>query len=219
MFRKQHWHFAHKIGQTQNTLWTKFYTYVRFVIIRRQHLQALEQHLPSTGHVLDIGCGFGLFALYLALKYPSLQVRGVDQDEKRIQQARQSAQKLGLDNIKFEVGDATQWEGGQSFDVIYAIDLIHHLPRTTVPGFLKALKNHLKSDGQLLLKDIAHTPMWGRWFTLLLDRVMVGWDPIYYWPTEELRMVLQEASFRDIKVQRIRDVLPYPHVLFRAVST
>jgi hypothetical protein len=39
------------------------YCRVRFSILRDRFLFEIGQYLPRTGRVLDVGCGFGLFAL------------------------------------------------------------------------------------------------------------------------------------------------------------
>jgi predicted RNA methylase len=44
----------------------RLYCFVRFKIIHLRFLEEIEQYLPNEGDILDLGCGFGLFALYIA---------------------------------------------------------------------------------------------------------------------------------------------------------
>ena len=55
---------------------------------------------PPTGHLLDIGCGWGPIALTMALQNPDAQVWAVDVNERSLDLTTQNAQTLGLTNIK-----------------------------------------------------------------------------------------------------------------------
>jgi hypothetical protein len=52
-------------------------------------------------------------------------------------------------------------------------------------------------------------------FTLLLDRLMVGREPIRYWPADEFCALLERLGFEVVR-HRMRDFLPYPHILYVA---
>jgi ubiquinone/menaquinone biosynthesis C-methylase UbiE len=56
--------------------------------------------------VLDVGCGQGWPSLYLARYIP--EVVGIDVSRGQIEDARAVAERLGLDNVTFEVGDANE---------------------------------------------------------------------------------------------------------------
>ena len=55
-----------RIIRSYHNLIIKSYCYVRFLIMNMRILEEIEQYLPKTGRVLDVGCGFGLFSLYFA---------------------------------------------------------------------------------------------------------------------------------------------------------
>ena len=93
------------------------------------------------------------------------------------------------------------------------LDLVHHLPKASVPGFLERLRARLRPGGVLILKDIEDRPWPKVMFTLLLDRLMVGMEPIHYWSPAELMGVLEGLGFRTVR-HRMRDFLPYPHILY-----
>ena len=192
---------------------TRAYSRVRFVILRQSFLEEVGQYLPKEGRVLDIGCGFGLFSLYFATTRPDLAILGIDQDGQRIALARESADKLGLENVDYRVADARTLPPDGSYDAIYMLDLLHHLPRDDVPGFLAEVRSRLREGGVLIVKDVEDRPAWKRWFTLVLDRLMVGWEPIHYWPASEMTRMLEELGF-EVRKHRLKDFLPYPHVLY-----
>ncbi|MER3388485.1 MAG: methyltransferase [Microcella sp.] len=54
---------------------------------------------PTTGHVLDLGCGWGPIALSLALRSPDATVWAVDVNERSLDLTRRNAARLGLSNV------------------------------------------------------------------------------------------------------------------------
>ena len=200
------------IGSYESAL-VRAYSRVRFTILRPPFLEEIGQYLPVDGDILDMGCGFGLFSLYFASLEPGRRITGVDLDAKRIELATHSAARLGLHNLTYEACDAVTWRTPKRFDAIYMLDLIHHLPVSGVESFLTAVTSRLKPGGILLLKDVAPTPRYKALFTLALDRLMVGMDPIRYWPPNELAAILEGLGF-EVMRHRMTDILPYPHLLY-----
>jgi cyclopropane fatty-acyl-phospholipid synthase-like methyltransferase len=73
--------------------------------------------------VLDLGCGTGENALYLAAR--GHEVWGIDFIPTAIERAQDKAQKRGL-SIHFQVGDALKLEGiGRTFDTVIDCGLFH----------------------------------------------------------------------------------------------
>jgi 2-polyprenyl-3-methyl-5-hydroxy-6-metoxy-1,4-benzoquinol methylase len=191
------------------------YSRVRFTILRQIFLEELGQYLPRSGRVLDLGCGFGLFSLFFASQAPGRRITGVDRDARRIALAKRSAARLGLSNVDYAVEDGLAWHSDERFDAIYLLDMVHHLPRASVGQFLAKLRGRLAPGGVLLVKDIEDRPLFKVWFTLVLDRLMVGREPIHYWSPPELRGLLEGLGF-EVAHHRMRDVLPYPHIVYIA---
>jgi 2-polyprenyl-6-hydroxyphenyl methylase/3-demethylubiquinone-9 3-methyltransferase len=190
----------------------RIYCRIRFIILRQPFLEEIDQYLPRQGQVLDLGCGFGLFSLYFSKMAPERALTGVDLNARRIATARESATSLGC-NVDYQVSDAVTWDSTITFDAIYMLDLIHHLPANEVDRFLAAVSRRLRPGGLLLVKDVAPTPRYKMWFTLILDRLMVGSEPIRYWPPAELSQVLERLGF-EVRRHRMTDILPYPHILY-----
>jgi len=191
----------------------RLYSIIRFAILRQVFLDEIGQYLPTRGRILDIGCGFGLFSLYFAATEPGRELVGVDADGARIGYARDSGRELGLDNVSYQVKSAQDVASDGSFDAIYLLDLIHHLPKADVPGFLEKVSGLLSPGGILLVKEVEDRPRWKMWFTLLLDRLMVGNEPIHYWDERELTQLLSTLGF-EVRRHRMKDFLPYPHILY-----
>ena len=87
----------------------RLYCTIRFMILRLRFLDEIGQYLPLSGHVLDVGCGFGLFALHFAVQNPKLHIQGFDLSERRVKMARRAAERLGIVNVKFQVADAASF--------------------------------------------------------------------------------------------------------------
>ena len=83
---------------------------------------------------------------------------------------------------------------------------------------LERLRDALAPGGMLLVKDITTEPRLGLLFTEALDRVMVGWnEPLAYRHHREWGEMLAELGFK-VRMVRVPDVLPYPHVVIAATK-
>ena len=106
------------------------YCWARFKIMHLRFLEEIGQYFPLSGNILDIGCGFGLFSLYYAKKFPQLTISGIDINPKRITIAQRASHKLHLHNVNYRVCDVTSFACDQSLDCVYMLDIIHHIPRS-----------------------------------------------------------------------------------------
>lgn len=102
--------------------------------------------MPS--EILDAGCGGGDHAFYLARRFPAARVLGVDLDATLIARNTDTARKLGIGNIRFEVGDLTKLERQAAFDMIVSIDVLEHIPEQR--SALRNLATALRPNGLAL---------------------------------------------------------------------
>jgi 2-polyprenyl-3-methyl-5-hydroxy-6-metoxy-1,4-benzoquinol methylase len=202
-----------RIIANQSSLIVRLYARIRFLILRQTFLQEIGQYMPRDGRVLDLGCGFGLFSLYFALDAPTRKITGVDLDAKRIEAATQCALRLEVTNVHYTASNVLDWDGASQFDAIFMLDLIHHLPKQEVLDFLSRVAQRVAPGGVLLIKDVSNKPYYKKLFTLALDRLMVGSEPIHYWDPKELSQLVEGLGF-SVKRHTINDVLPYPHILY-----
>lgn len=189
------------------------YATIRFTIMRSKLLSVMDLLLPPDGRILDLGCGFGLFAAYFAQTQPGRQITGVDFNAKRIEMATAVTQSLGLTGHDFIAGDVRDLHVDGGFQGIYVLDVMHHVPKEDQEALLGTLYDLLAPGGVLILKDITTEPWFGLKFTEYLDRVMVGWDePLAYRHHTEWGEMLGKLGMKTRAV-RVPDVLPYPHVV------
>jgi 2-polyprenyl-3-methyl-5-hydroxy-6-metoxy-1,4-benzoquinol methylase len=194
------------------------YSRVRFSILRPQLLSVMDLLLTDEGRILDVGCGFGLFAAYFGQMHRRRRIVGVDPDVRRVGIARHVSQRLGLTGHTFVAGDIRDAGIEGPFDAAYVLDVMHHLPREDQRRVLERIAGLLAPGGILLVKDITTEPRYGLLFTELLDRLMVGWDePLAYRHHREWGAILEDVGFR-ARTVRVPDVLPYPHVVIAATK-
>lgn len=113
---------------------------------------AAKLDLKPGQRVLDIGCGWGGMALYLA-KAADVEVLGVTLSTEQLTLARQRAIDRGLDNrVRFELKDYRDVEG--TFDRIVSVGMFEHVGIAHYDEFFAKVRDLLKPDGVALLHSI-----------------------------------------------------------------
>ena len=108
--------------------------------------ETIEKHglLKGRGRALDFGCGVGRMTQALADRFES--VVGIDISEAMIDKAR-VLNRHG-DRCQYVVGDLSRL-AGQSFDLIFSIYVIQHIPQSMQRGVLASLAGLLAPTGLL----------------------------------------------------------------------
>lgn len=110
----------------------------------------LVPHLHAGMTVLDCGCGPGSMTIELAHQVAPGHVVGVDIQVEQFERARALASERGVDNVRFEQGDAYALPfPAASFDAVFSHALISHLRdpmralaemrRVLIPGGIAAV--------------------------------------------------------------------------------
>ncbi|XP_069114747.1 phosphoethanolamine N-methyltransferase-like isoform X2 [Argopecten irradians] len=103
--------------------------------------------------VLDVGCGIGGNAIYMAKEF-GVKVIAMDLSSNMIDIARERAKELDVSesDVDFEVADATKREYPEDyFDVIFSRDTILHIAGKL--QLFQKFKTFLKPGGQVLVSD------------------------------------------------------------------
>ena len=105
------------------------------------------------GHrVLDIGCGWGGMAIYLAQNF-DVHVTGVTLSVEQLRLAQQRAEEQGLGNkIRFELTDYREVQG--KFDRITSIGMLEHVGMPFLRHYFTKINSLLESDGVALVHAI-----------------------------------------------------------------
>jgi cyclopropane-fatty-acyl-phospholipid synthase len=104
--------------------------------------------------VLDVGCGWGSFALHAAKEHGA-HVTGITLSEPQAQLARERAAAAGLDGqIEIRVQDYRDL-AGERFDAVSSIGMIEHVGNANVDEYFRCLAGVLAPGGRLLNHGIA----------------------------------------------------------------
>jgi len=121
---------------------------------KKRHIAAKLLLQPGM-RVLDIGCGWGGMALYLA-RMTGVQVTGITLSTEQLAVARERAAHAGLARqVRFELCDYRQMEG--RFDRIVSVGMFEHVGVPHYPAFFAKLRGLLAEDGVVLLHAIGRS--------------------------------------------------------------
>jgi len=119
--------------------------------LTRTHSEVIAamEHV-SPGKALDMGCGNGRNALYLALE--GFQVEALDVNAQSLQSAQKIKEQEALDNITFAQADFNQNPhiAGQ-YDFILSTVVMMFLQRSTIPGLIANMQQATNKGGYNLI--------------------------------------------------------------------
>lgn len=172
--------------------------------IEQERRFVLEESKPIKGNILEIGTGKGYFTIELAKEGYSFT--SIDISEKEQEFARLNLVYLGLGKqVNFKIDNAEDLSfKNESFDVIFAINAIHHFisPFNAIDEFIRVAK--LK--GKIILSDFNKEGM------KMIDKIhasegrkhdsgKVALDAISdYLESKEFNVQKYESKFEDVIV-------------------
>ncbi len=111
--------------------------------------------LSNAQYVLDVACGPGDWTQEVAFQYPNLRVIGIDISKTMIDYARASAQVQHLENLSFEIMDATQPLNfpDDSFDVVNARGMVGFLNKDHWPTIMREFVRITHPGGFIVLTE------------------------------------------------------------------
>lgn len=116
---------------------------------------AAKLALRDGDRVLDIGCGWGGMAIYLA-KHFDVKVLGITLSEEQLALAKERAIAAGVaDKVEFQLVDYRDLaKQGERFDRIVSVGMFEHVGRPQFEEFFRACANLMTDDGVMLLHTI-----------------------------------------------------------------
>ncbi len=120
---------------------------------RRKYQRLLERIGPAADdHVLEIGCGWGGFALYAA-QNTGCRVTGITLSTEQLRFARQRAQAAGLaDRVDFELRDYR--DVAPRYDYVVSIEMYEAVGEAYWPAFFRAIHDRLEPGGKAAIQAI-----------------------------------------------------------------
>jgi 2-polyprenyl-3-methyl-5-hydroxy-6-metoxy-1,4-benzoquinol methylase len=122
-------------------------------------------HVPEEGRILEVGCGYGVFSLHLALAAKGREVHGIDVDVRKIVHGQRAARRAAVRGAHAELrleppGDVPEGP----WDAIVIVDVLYLLDAEAQAGLLRSCAEQLSLGGALVVKEMATTPRWkARW--------------------------------------------------------
>lgn len=142
--------------------------------------------LPTSGHVLDLGCGAGPIAMTMAHRSPESSVWAVDVNERARQLTRDNASALGLTNVT--VASPDEVPDSVIFDVIWSNPPIK-VGKQELHDLLNRWLARLSPDG----------------YAVLVVNKNLGSDSLAKWLTElgwTVKRISSRQGFRVLTVKR-----------------
>ena len=158
----------------------------------------LDEVVPRTGFVLDLGCGYGVATHWLASFTDGRNFLGVDYDLEKIRVARRTAPENP--RIQFETQNLLNWEYPMC-DTVLLLDVLHYWTPEKQQFILNRARTALRSGGKLILReaaragDAAHgrVNFWEKITTRLGHNQTV--EGLHFQTRTELETMLQRAGF------------------------
>ena len=181
---------------------------------KRCPYEQMEKYIPKSGKVLDIGCGHGLFANFLALKSQDRFVTGIDPCAEKIKVARKSLNdRPNINFIKSFFSDLDNHD----FAAITLIDVLYLIPHQEQEKIVRLALSFLKDNGVLMIKEVPGDNSLRFKLAYLQEIVMVrlfrrtfGAD-FYYRNLPDWSALLDKIGY---KSETIRLDTPMPSYLF-----
>lgn len=181
------------------------------------NLEFVEQHVPESGTIVELGCGHGLFSNLMALRSPAREVIGIDLSPEKIEWARSTVGSRS--NIRYLCGDMFETEIPPC-DAIAIVDVLYLMPTDLQRRILRFCRENLKPGGQLVWKAQETRPRWKFAWTYFQELLgtAVGMTVgkrgrMCFMSREEALRSLREAGF-DPKAVDMPTGLPYSDVLY-----
>lgn len=116
---------------------------------------ALINEVKPGEKVGDIGCGSGQFMFLIEHFAKPSQIFGIEISPRLIENANNLFKSKGNSNYKFSTYDGTHFpEDIATMDIIFLVDVLHHVPVKFQLSFLENLILKMKKGARLVLKDI-----------------------------------------------------------------
>ena len=110
--------------------------------------------LVAGQRVLDVGCGWGSFAIHAASRH-GVEVLGLTLSESQARLARERVRDAGLEHrVEIRVADYRD-PLGPEFDAIASIGMVEHVGEAQIDAYCRRLRAPLRPGGRLLNQGIA----------------------------------------------------------------
>lgn len=150
-------------------------------------LKSIDKLLPQKGKIIDLGCGEGIIASFLA-RNQNRQITGVDINIRRLPSTSEK-------NLRFEKADIRNYNL-KSADGVVLSDVLHHINYSDQEKVLKNIASNLKSGGVLIIKEIDNQEFFRSKLSRFWDFVFYQKEKIYFQTAKNLKNKLQKLGLK-----------------------
>lgn len=119
---------------------------------------AERAQLADGQRILDLGCGWGSLALWLAERYPSAQIVGLSNSHGQRRFIEATAEKRGLHNLRIVTGNVADFDFSDDvpaqFDRVLSIEMFEHMKN--YGALMRKIAHWLDDRGMLFVHIFAH---------------------------------------------------------------
>ena len=161
-------------------------------------------HIPKNSKVFDVGCGNGSLLFLIAKYRDPKKLYGVDIFENDLKVVKVAFRNTHYKKIKtFE-----DWPD-EKFDVVTAIDVLHHIEPKHQTQFILELLKKLSPKGTLIIKDMSTKPWICAKINIIHDLIFAN-QIINYFSFEDLIEIIRKNNF-EIKEINSKILFWYSH--------
>lgn len=121
---------------------------------RALQMSAANAQIADGQRILDLGCGWGSFSLWLAEHYPNARVMSVSNSRSQRAFIEGRASELGLHNIEVVTADMNAFAPGRQFDRIVSIEMFEHMSNWR--QLLGRVRSWMTPEGRCLIHVFSH---------------------------------------------------------------
>lgn len=181
----------------------------------------VEAATPTSGRILDLGCGHGVLSLLLARRAPERQVTGIDLDANKIVVAERARAMEPSLPVEFRVGTAAEVPAGP-WDAVVIVDVLYLLDSASQGALLRTVAGQLAPGGLLVIKEMSRAPAWKFAWSRAQEQLAVrvlhitAGHHIHFPPDEAMPAALEDAGLTVIDDRRVDRGYLHPHRLLVA---
>jgi predicted exporter/SAM-dependent methyltransferase len=168
--------------------------FARFKILLDPMFPRLASLAHSPSHMVDIGCGYGIPAVWLLSFFPQAQVYGLDPDPKRVRIANRAFGDRG----SATVGKAPDLPAAfpDQVDTVLMLDIIHLLSDDELRLTLQRIHRKILPGGKLILRTTVPSQKRVPWLRRIEEWRLKMLNVIpHFRSSEEVMVLISEAGF------------------------
>lgn len=104
--------------------------------------------------ILELGCGWGSLALWMAERYPDARITAVSNSSSQREFIEQRAAERELKNICVLTADMNDFSTNQHFDRVVSVEMFEHM--RNYENLLRRISGWLQPDGKLFVHIFCH---------------------------------------------------------------